>query len=243
MPISVSFVANNIEYRIVSSKCLEKYKSSQSFMLKEISASSVYEFHESSRNLMLLMYDEFFRWTLDLERFLLTTPVVYDKHLNKIHASLEQNIERCAGIISKNSRHFNKKSVKMVKEINSFVLDYFKKKLTAFKGYSRVDFFVHTTDTVLKLMSSNLFMVHEVDFLVHQYNGKDGVFVSYDDMCIEFVENTGQCLIAYKLDVYKNNIKNFPKSVTVKNYTDKMELPDRLLKEVSALGITISNVV
>lgn len=163
------FYSNSVEFRIKSSKALERFKNVQSFQLNEIK-NGRYKFGKSRRELLLLKFD-------------LLTKVLYESEnlcIQFYDAQYASNVvvESVVSLVSKASYLYNK----IIKEdhpeafdpifsgiwiemfsINEHLL---KKRILSLEGAEFSVFFDNLVDTVSALLQNSTFELFELDVLL-----------------------------------------------------------------------------
>ena len=163
------FYSNSVEFRIISSKALERFKNVQSFQLNQIK-NGRYKFSKSRRELLLLKFD-------------LLTKVLYESENLCIQFYDDQYasdivVDSVVSMVSKASYLYNK----IIKEdypeafdpiFSSIWIEMFsineqllKKQILSLEGAEFSVFFNNLVDTVSALLQNSTFELFELDVLL-----------------------------------------------------------------------------
>lgn len=203
------FYSNSVEFRITSSKALERFKNVQSFQLNEIK-NGRYKFGKSRRELLLLKFD-------------LLTKVLYESEnlcIQFYDAQYASNVvvESVVSLVSKASYLYNK----IIKEdypgafdpifsniwlemfsINEHLL---KKQILSLEGVEFSVFFNNLVDIVTTLLQNSTFELFELDVLLMKqrklYNHPNCKYPKCDNF-----DNCGVMCHDTDPDIIKNNME------------------------------------
>lgn len=163
------FYSNSVEFRIKSSKAIERFKNIQAFQLNEIK-NGRYKFSKSRRELLLLKFDL-------LSKVLYESENLCIQFYNEQYAS-NVVVESVVSLVSKASYLYNK----IIKEDHPGAFDpifsniwiemfsinehLFKKQILSLEGAEFSVFFNNLVDTVSALLQNSTFELFELDVLL-----------------------------------------------------------------------------
>jgi len=107
------FKSNNIGFRIISAKILERYKNTQSFILNEME-NGKYKFTGTSKEIALLYADSAYRWLERLEYSIIShkyTVELTQERIEELTSSLAACNEYITGIIKSHPEVFKDKAI------------------------------------------------------------------------------------------------------------------------------------
>lgn len=253
------FHSNCIDFRIRSSKALEKWKNVQAFQLNQLSNGKFY-FAPDRREILLLKYDIWSRWLYEVENLCLELAgdnkknLSTEKDIGLIIDLCEKAADTYKDIMSNaNSQYFDQTFLKLWIAQHEYAYQYL---ITVFKkliGLPFVDVFAAIVDYLTIIMQYTLIEIHELDSLFIQFDEScnDCVkavlagkkvdkpqlpFISIDNTTLIVFEETGICLAAMRLKTYLDYF-NFNK-IYIKNYTDE-QIPSDLLVRIESTGVEI----
>ena len=245
---------NNITLRILGSLCIGKYKESQAFALGELTNTSIHTFSQTSREILLLKYDIWFRWLVEVEDVLRRrrTKLPEDRddsaRIAEVIMQISDTLEaEYTSILRSYSETFDPKYVEIWLRVHSYLYKYLRARILALTDKDVHAFMVTITDLLILVMDNTLFELHEIDNL---FNGGDA-FISYDDICEEYCFGgvISPCILTERLKVYKEAFPNISKTLTIKDYSAKNTMitdrgkAKKVLHAISELGFTVTSVV
>lgn len=235
---SYHFYPNSIEFRIVSSKAMEKFKNVQSFQLNQLVNGNFY-FPQDRREILLLKYDMWSRWLVEVENFFIEQHEVSDtvraKDIDIILALAEKTAEKYEAIITtEHQGHFNKEFSVMWIESHGTAFEFLVDEIKGLNGtYEKV--FTQIVDLICEALQYTLTEIHELNE-IFKHPESDSIFLVATDFCKRYHKNKKSCLIAHRAAIYK---KHFPfTKVWFKNFTDE-KLPEGLIESVESIGVDV----
>ncbi|MBK7107480.1 MAG: hypothetical protein IPH62_19610 [Ignavibacteriae bacterium] len=221
---------NNINFRILSSDVLQRFKKRQFLVFNEL-YSKKYDFLETSKEILLLQYDQIFNFILYVETLFLRSYTNISKNIEAIKIQFEKTSQNTINCIRSNTDTFlpeiaetwiavNELDVKFIEEMLN---DYIKNK----KSDSILDNFDFLGKLILEYMSNLLYTIHEIDYLV---KNQDNIsieneippflsFTNFAYMYDSFHENK-QNYIYEKIKLYEKRFSNNFVIVALKIYSD-----------------------
>lgn len=232
------FYPNSIEFRIVSSKALEKFKNVQSFQLNQL-VNGKYYFPQDRREILLLKYDMWSRWLVEIENLFIelheTSKTIRAEDIDIILALTDKTSEKYTSIIcDENKGHFENDFASIWLASHNDAYELFLNDLRQLHGtYEEV--FTRIVDILCEILQYTLMEIHELNEMFN-HDDSEIAFLIVSDLCIRYYKQTNECIVAKRCSTYK---KHFPfKKVWFKNYTD-YALPTTLIDNVESLGIEI----
>lgn len=214
------YASNNIEFRIVSSNAICQFKADQAFDFNELVHNPVYKFSHKSREILLLAYDTFFGYILQLEK-------CFVKHNNKNMITLDlleeilslydACITNINTTLEEHSEFFDETCVEILKQTHKRFIFFARQQIAKVINTSIMIAFPTIVNTISDILNNLLYEIYEVDYLLYVDTQKCKPFLSFSKICFEFY-SYGIDILSERLQIYK---KYFPllKNYTIKNYT------------------------
>lgn len=235
---SYHFFPNSIEFRIVSSKAIEKFKNVQSFQLNQLVNGNFY-FQQDRREILLLKYDMWSRWITEIENLFIElheqSDMVRQKDIDTVVALAEKTAEKYESIIkSENANHFHDEFANIWINVHSRVFEFLIDEIRSFNGSYEV-VFTKIVDLICEALQYTLTEIHELNEMFKNPEA-DEIFLVTTTFCRRFYKTTKSCLVAHRAQEYK---KYFPfTKVWFKNYTDD-KLPLGLIESIEECGLEV----
>jgi hypothetical protein len=235
---SYHFYPNSIEFRIVSSKAIEKFKNIQSFQLNQLVNGGFY-FQQDRREILLLKYDMWSRWLTEVENLFIElhehSDIVRQKDIDIVLALAKKTSEKYESIILQDHPgHFHDEFANVWIEVHSAAFKYIIEEIRAMNGtYEKV--FTKITDLICEALQYTLTEIHELNEMFKNPEA-DEIFLVATPFCSKYYKSTQSCLIANRAKIYKSHFA-FTK-VWFKNYTDD-KLPDGLIQSIEDIGLEV----
>lgn len=255
---SYKFYPNSINFRIVSSKSIERWKNVQSFQLSQLIKGKFF-FSKDRREILLQQYDLWSRFLYEVENFCiersgdenkLTTSE--DVDLVLVLADKTSALYKRLMLVDYNHR-FENVFLKIWLEIHETPYRYLIQEIKLLAGLPFEDFFAKLVSVLIAVMQYTLIEIHELDMLLCKVEGPGaGVFPSTERLTlpkdtIPFViitslvdrvfAMTGSCLVCERLKVYRKYIDL--DEIYLKNYTDA-PVNARLIENIERNGFKVN---
>lgn len=232
------FFPNSIEFRIVSSKALEKWKNVQSFQLNQL-INGKFFFDQDRRELLLLKYDMWSRWLVELENLFIElhedTSIVRQKDLDVVIKLAKKTAEKYTTIIrDEHTHHFKDDFSEIWLETHNVAYEIMIEEIRKLHGtYEGV--FSEIVHLLCNIMQYTLTEIHELNEIFKDPEASE-IFLVISNFCAHYAK-TGNCVVSKRLKIYS---KYFPfKSIWFKNYTHD-RLPTVLMNNVEASGFEVN---
>ncbi len=211
------FIENNIRFRIISSKMLERYKNTQSFVLTEM-LHGQYKFSRTSREIMLFSMDKWFKWLTDLERELIrdASNTFNEEILKDLLNKTVRTDSIIIGTIMSRPDVFNTEEAKLWMDARKNTILGWQFVLKSFLGRESSEAFSSISAFLVEAIESMKFSLYETDYLIHDGSTP---FVCITNTCLHAKEDYGINILENKLTVYKDYFPDLNK-IVVKNYSD-----------------------
>jgi hypothetical protein len=213
----MDFTENNIQFRIVSSKLLEKYKSTQSFVLTEMLYGN-YNFSKASREIALLVLDVVFAWLVGLENYLIRDCTsIFDK--KAVDFAIRTADEAEAHYVSTIMIHdsiFDSKISKLWIDNHIVKMDMIREVIRRCEGLQDIEGFSVIVNTLLEMADSMRLELYEVDYIAN--NGKNP-FLCLTDLSIMAYEEHSTMPIVDRAKRYKEITGR--ETFVLKNYSQE----------------------
>lgn len=240
-----TFHSNSIDFRIHSSKSLEKFKNVQSYQLNQIANGKFY-FTKDRKEILLLKYDMWYRWLLEVENYLIEMSSKNQRKIldeNCIHNIIELSDKTCnvykQTMLNDKTEYFDQQFVEMWLAGHESAYELLKLKINSLIGYKFDISFDIMVDNLIELMQFTLVELHELDNLFKYCNEEENekipflAFTNLDRVCNKL---TDKYLIINRLKVY---MKHFEiKEIYLKNYSDR-QFDMRIFDLIESFGVKI----
>ena len=240
------FLPNSIALREISSMCIGKYKESQAFALSELVSNPTHNFSTTAREILLLKYDIWFRWLVEVEDVLRRRGPNDDIPgiIMTISDELEQEYTE---IIIGNPNTFVRTFVDVWLEVHKHMYEYLRTKIKRLTPLDLARFMVEVTDVLILVMDNTLFELHEIDTLC---SGGD-LFISFDDIYIDYrdIMKNDSCLLSDRLRIYQKHFHIMDPWVTIKDYSknhtmiNDLEQAKIVYQAISKTGFQVKAIV
>ena len=211
---------NNINFRIASSKMMERYKSQQFFILTEMESGS-YKFSKTSRELAIIFMDSIFAWIITVENYLIRSHSHIFTHSTRheIGEKLIDVIDYVSSVAEANCDIFDKKEADIILRIIKERRQLADEILAKTVGENISDAFSYIVNMIIESLDNFRFELYEVDYLIN--SGKKP-FLCITDFMIDIHMNFNVCIAHTRASIYKEefgvekfNIKNYSSSPSV----------------------------
>lgn len=254
------FYPNSIQFRIQSSKAIEKFKNVQSFQLNQL-INGKFFFARDRRELLLLKYDMWSRWIYEVENFCIElsgkSSVISSKEIDHILDLAVKTTETYESVINiQHKNAFDANFTKIWLETHQLSFEFFVKLLRKLNGLRYDTFFMRVIDIIVQQLQYTLTEIHELDSLFckrnmlcamcsipedcshakHCESLDETPFMIFGNMESSYYGETGKCLVVERLKIYSKYFDIH--EIYFKNYTDE-SLDEFLIQRVEDIGIKI----
>jgi len=241
---SYDFFPNSIDFRIHSSKALEKWKNVQAFQLNQLINGRFY-FGQYQREILLLNYDLWSKWLYQIEAFCIEVsnkkkqPITDPSDIEFISAITKKVHECIDRTIAENPEYFNEQFTKVWSAQHDNMREYMFNKIGTFTGISINTFFTACVDLITDIMQHSLIEIHEIDSLCNSNKNSCGniPFLIVNDFNEKAFQKFGKCLISERLAAYKQFFEI--DEICVKNYTED-PIPCGIADRIETMGVKIN---
>lgn len=234
------FYSNSINFRVMSSKELEKFKNVQAFQLNQV-INGRYRFDESTREVILLKYDMWSRWLYEIENLFIELngdetnqlKILNEEHICYIISLIEKTTNCFTDIIkNKYPNNFNQDFVKVWLEIHQISHEYFTNFMHSLINMNFIRAFSQINNVLIKVLQYTLVEIYELDNVFKKLDA----FLVIEDLATNLKRSTDKCLLLERALVYKKyfNVDKF----YIKNYTDE-SIPTNMIEKIEENGIEI----
>ncbi len=233
----LAFTENNIQFRIVSSKMIERYKASQSFVLSEM-LHGEYKFSKTSKEIALLVMDVTFGWLISFENYLIRDGVdFFDENAKTfiINSAIESE-KYYMDIIKSRTDIFDNEIVSVWDTVHQSKFNMIIELLNKNIGKSDIESFSTIVSVLIEMIDTLKFELYEIDYLVH---GGNKPFLCLTDLTIMSLHDFGQNQLISRGELYSSHF-NIEKKFLLKNYSQEHN-PIIYLREFEDAGFNIPN--
>jgi hypothetical protein len=237
------YVKNNIYFRAVSSHCIERFKNSQAVLLTNVIDKEKYNFNSTAVELLNASFDQWFRWLTVVEKFFLETKRIGRPELQYIANLGDRRFETIEIIVLSHPDVFDPKFSEIWLDAHTSLHEFFTKRIINLVSEDDDPVRPETvlpdiTKNLIQILNNTLFELHEIDNLLYS---KEMPFLSYEDLCTDYKEQYGHCILKNRVIIYK---KYFDLSeVYIKNYYEGLDIiPSYVYDELKKVNIKIVKV-
>lgn len=245
---SYDFFSNNIEFRVHSSRALEKWKNVQAFQLNQL-VNGRFHFDPTRREILLLKYDLWSRWLYEIENLCVelsgdhqemstsTSDIDLIIKLAEKTATAYEDI-----MLRQHPERFDNEFVQIWLEQHDYVFQYMINKIKTFTVFSFDRLFSSIVDVLVDVMQYTLIEIHELERI---FNNDSESGQSFDNTPFVIITNLTElakkefniCLLCERLGIYKKYF-NFT-DIYIKNYTDEV-ISQCVIDKIEEMGYTIN---
>jgi len=209
------FIHNNINFRIKTSEAMNLFKANQTFVLKQMTYNSKFEFSMVSKDIMLLKYDVWYDWLNEVEQLLLGSDISREDNKRDILELASERKKYYEDTLRENFAGDDLKFVNFWIEIHEKLCSLLKDKIKNISSLlKKEDFFFEITRITSNVMRRTLYELQELETI---FFDSGEVNICIDNICIE-ISKKDVNFFKDKINKYQN-IKKF-KRVVIKNYSD-----------------------
>ena len=228
----MAYVLNNIRFRSVSSKALERYYNSKSFILNEL-IDERKQFSQVAREIQLLFFNSYSDWASKVESLLLNRNVVEETDIQIIFQRFGEVVNDNKQIFTIHSDVFLPKFLEVFSSVHKHIPLNFKKRVRATVGKSQLEAYPIIIDALVAALQNTLYELYEIDCLLGSNLVVDKVSsnASMQDSIITYIDNgdlayyreTGSFVLKERLNYYLEHVvlPDVVVPLVVKNYTEE----------------------
>lgn len=236
------FYPNNVQFRIVSSREIVKWKETKSFNLNQLVNGRFY-FPKKIREILLLKYDIATRWLFEVENYFIERykekSFITEDELHYIVSLAIKANNKFKSTIKENPEHFDSKFAKIWEELHNITANFFYELITSVEGIYEYAF-GQIVDHLCETMNYTLIEIYELNEIFKKLDKTDyldDIFIVHTEFCNKFFERRGYCMQKERLAIYKKHFKF--DTVWIKNYTNE-PINAELLKTIQSLNLKIN---
>ena len=189
---SYHFFPNSIEFRIISSKAIEKFKNVQSFQLNQLVNGNFF-FQQDRREILLLKYDMWSRWLVEVENLFIelheSSDTVRQKDIDTVVALAEKTAEKYESIIrSENAKHFHDQFADIWISVHSAAFKFLVEEIRSSYGTYEV-VFTKIVDLICEALQYTLTEIHELNEMFKNPEAEE-IFLVTTPFCKRYYKNT-----------------------------------------------------
>lgn len=234
-----SYASNNIQFRIISAHAISQFKADQAFDFNELVNNPVYKFSNKNREILLLAYDKFFNFIMQLEKMFVrhsTQNNINENTLKEVISAYDECIIDIESTMRDHMDFFDETSTQIIKSTHKRFTNFTRDIILSMVNNSILIAFPTILNAISDMLNSLLCQIHEVDFLLNNTSENKLPFLSFSQACYD-MSILGIDILLERVKIYK---KYFPhqKQYTIKNYTSYTINVDNIVSN----GIEIANV-
>lgn len=227
----MAYVLNNIRFRSVSSKALERYYNSKSFILNEL-IDERKQFSQVAREIQLLFFNTYSDWASKVESLLLNRSKVDESDIKIIFQRFGEVVESNKQIFAIHSDVFRPEFLKTFAAVHKHIPQSFKRRVRESIGISQLEAYPLIIDALVAALQRTLYELYEIDCLLgsNLVANKVTSNASQQDHVITYIglddlrdyRETGSFITKHRLTHYLENVvmPNVVIPVKVRNYTE-----------------------
>lgn len=233
------YVPNNIEFRIISSGAIAKFKQDQAFDFNEIAHSTMYKFTRESKEILLLNYEMWFKFVSKLEKLFIRYhsqnsefSVLLREHVNVL---IDDCISEIDEVMACNPAVFHSDVRHVLSKTNSVFIDFIFHISRQNVGNNIAVAFPLIVRSISDSLHNLLFQLHEIEFLRDNSTGIP--FISYSNECKRIITALGVFPVLHRAEIYREAFGQ--SSFNIKNYSDEpIEL--ECINKLTENGISVN---
>ena len=256
------FFSNSIEFRIHSSKSLERWKNVQSFQLNQL-VNGKYYFSQDVKEILLLNYDLWSKWLYEVENYCIEIngmcqtnctstdksnekcksrsgeTKVIDENIEFVDVLVDKVTEEFNHVVFKNQKCFKKELLVAWEKQHAASIRHMKEEMKLLVNASLPFFFAILVDLISKVLQHALIEIHEIENLIAFRNGKtkDCPFLVVDAFDKKNLNNPNVYSIKERVINYQEKFNLT--EVCLINYTDD-PIPAKVVNEIEDQGVTVN---
>lgn len=227
----MAYVLNNIRFRSVSSKSLERYFNAKSFILNQL-ADERKQFSRTAREILLLTLNNYSEWLLKVEASMYNITEVTEENMDLMFKRQDEILSTNYELIDAHPSVFAPEFVRVWKHIRDTTLNHFRLKAIQAKGLSPLEAYPLIVDTLVSSLHVTMFELYELDCLLGSDLCKEQVtenrchvhhLLTYlNDEDLDYYRRTGLCPLIERLETYFKEVfkEGFEVPIILKNYTE-----------------------
>ena len=202
------YIRNNVEYRVVSSQVHSVFKMEQSKILSELVINKAqHRFSTTAKEIMLLKYNVWSDFLLDLEQFLITN-WGSDTLPDDIKSMMDDRDKCYTTTIEDPHNGFDQEFVSIWEEVHGLLFHYLRNSIVHKYG-SKARTFKIIADTISSIMAHTLYEVYEIDVLLyHTGTTTPSVLLHLDHLVTHIHESTGVNILLERYKTYSKTLDN-----------------------------------
>lgn len=232
------FFPNSIQFRIVSSKGIEKFKNIQSFQLNQL-INGKFFFSQDRREILLLKYDMWSRWLVEIENMFIE---LHDSHetissdeIKHVINLAKKTCEVYESIIQKeHSHHFDGDLAEIWLQCHRHAFEFMIEEISKFSGTFE-DVFTSLVDLLCETLQYTLYEIHELNEILKNPEAKE-IFIIANKLACRYKKVNNESLTVKRLNIYKKYF-NFD-TIWIKNLTQEALQPS-FLADIENAGYKI----
>lgn len=237
----MTYYPNNIKFRIISSSAIARFKADQAFDFNELINNHTNSFSREAREIVLLNYDIWFSFILNLEKQFIRTKhdgeIIGDDLVSKILFDAKRTVNEIVLTMKENPQIF-RKTLADYSSLELAISPYLKlffDDIENIKNDSMYVGFPKIVSSLSKVLLNILAILNEMEHIKSSLP-----FLIYSPMTKEIYSRFKENCLLERAKIYKN--KNGNSTFLIKNYTD-LEIDERILLDFGFTDISISGVV
>lgn len=237
----MSYVPNNIRFRTVSSKSLERYYNAKSFILNEL-IDERNQFSETAREIMLLLFNHYSKWVTTIESLMLNRDILTEGDIQIILKRYGEVVEVNKTVFSVHKEIFLGSFLEVWTPHHKIICNHFKDSIKQVSGMSNILAYPVIIESLVSALQTTLFELYEVDCFLgsnlvqapvtSNRSNVDNLVAYIDGNTLDIYKSTGVNPLRERILKYSRLAFAIPLNVKIKNYTQKSVA----LKESKLIG-------
>lgn len=247
----MAFVLNNIRFRSVSSKTLERFYNQKAFMLNEL-ITEKNQFSRVARETLLLLFNSYSSWCTKVEQYMLNRSEI--NHADRLEIlKLRKRVELYHDeIYTLHSDVFKPDFIKHWKQVNWLSQQAFDAKLEKIEGVSQLEAYPMAINALIGYLQTCFYELYEVDCLLGgdfvvdrcscNKSNPHRVLLYVDEFALEYMEDSGMFICGERYKYYRSiSCRDAP--LLVKNYSSEEVLFDGAVCGTGTLATELRKVL
>lgn len=233
------FQSNNIEFRIVSSKAMEKFKNVQSFQLGQL-INGKFFFAQQRRELLLLEYDIVTKWLTEIESSIIAQSKV---DINMVVGLAFKSHKKIQETVELYPDKFDTEFTKIYSEMHDYVFNKLLYLIDRLDTSSTYKFYTSLVDLVIASMDHTLIEIHELNNILEVDNNlqraNNGKFILETPPKIYITNISIESFVKHDFSFTKERIAMYKKyfefdHIIIKNFSN-VKIPKEVFENIETI--------
>lgn len=219
----MSDLLENMQFQIVSSSSLLSFHQARFSLLDTVSANLGYTFGDSSKALILTLFDNILLWNHEVYLALKASEDNNDYVTDSLISSFRSTIVSSLDQFQKKYNFLAGQAAVLFMVVTSKYHELLEKKLRSVFNANRILAFSDLNNFLVKYMDHVFRFIHELDYVINAQRAREEFepFLSVDELDLQFYTESKVSTTAIRLTAYKETKLLKESDICIKLYVDK----------------------